>query len=48
VSKAAIEVVRPSAKKFSIRLASGANIPVSTPYHGVVKEFARTNQIPMR
>ncbi|MFW2404526.1 MAG: LytTR family DNA-binding domain-containing protein [Gammaproteobacteria bacterium] len=48
VSKAAIEVVRPSAKKFSLRLASGAIIPVSTPHHGVVKEFARTHQIPIR
>ncbi|MBT8442748.1 MAG: LytTR family transcriptional regulator [Gammaproteobacteria bacterium] len=48
VSKNAIEIIRPSAKKFSIRLASGAIVPVSTPYHGVVKEFARTNQIPMR
>ena len=48
VSKAAIELVRPSAKKFSLKLASGASIPVSTPYHGVVKEFARINQIPIR
>jgi len=48
VSKAAIDMVRPSAKKFSIRLSTGATIPVSTPYHGVVKEFARANQIPIR
>jgi hypothetical protein len=48
VSKAAIDTVRPSAKKFSLRLNSGASIPVSTPYHGIVKEFARTNQIPLR
>lgn len=48
VSKTAIDTVRPSAKKFSIRLSTGASVPVSTPYHGVVKEFARVNQIPTR
>jgi len=48
ISKAAIDTVRPSAKKFSIRLSTGASVPVSTPYHGVVKEFARANQIPIR
>lgn len=48
VSKAAIDTVRPSAKKFCIRLSTGTSVPVSTPYHGVVKEFARANRIPMR
>lgn len=48
VSKTAIDTVRPSAKKFSLRLTTGATIPVSTPHHGVVKEFARVNQIPIR
>jgi hypothetical protein len=48
ISKSAIDTVRPSAKKFSLRLNTGATIPVSTPYHAIVKEFARANQIPIR
>lgn len=48
ISKAAIDAVRPSAKKFTLRLTTGTTVPVSTPYHGVVKEFARVNQIPTR
>lgn len=48
VSKTAMGMVRPSAKKFSIRLTTGTCVPVSTPYHGVVKEFARAHHLPMR
>jgi hypothetical protein len=48
ISKTAIDMIRPSAKKFSIRLKTGTSIPVSTPYHGIVREFARANQIPVR
>ncbi|MGI9342881.1 MAG: LytTR family DNA-binding domain-containing protein [Gammaproteobacteria bacterium] len=48
VSKEAIDTVRPSAKKFSIKLTTGATIPVSTPYHGIVKEYSRAHQIPIR
>jgi hypothetical protein len=48
VSKYAIDCIRPSAKKFTLKLNTGVNVPVSTPYHGIVKEFARANQVPTR
>jgi len=48
IRKTAVDTIRPSAKKFTVRLKTGASIPVSTPYHGVVREFARANQIPTR
>lgn len=48
VSNGAIDCIRPSAKKFTLKLNTGVNIPVSTPYHVIVKEFARANQVPVR
>lgn len=48
VSNAAIDSIRPNAKKFMLKLSTGVNIPVSTPYHGIVKEFARTHRVPTR
>jgi len=36
-----VDTVRPRVKKFSVKLTNGADIPVSTPYHSVVKEKAR-------
>lgn len=48
VSDTAIDSIRPSAKKFKLKLSTGISIPVSTPYHGIVKEFARTHQVPTR
>jgi len=48
IKKTAVDTIRPSAKKFTVRLITGTSIPVSTPYHGVVREFARANQIPTR
>jgi len=48
VNKAAIEFIRRGAKKFSVRLGNGTDIPVSTPYHGLVKEMARASGLPIR
>jgi len=44
----AIESVHAKAKDFSLRISSGADIPVSTPYQGLIRELARTRRIPSR
>ena len=48
VSKRAVECIRPSAKKFTLKLSTGTSIPVSTPHHGVVKELRGRHQVPVR
>ncbi len=45
VNNTAIDSVRPRAKKFILTLTNGFEVPVSGPYHAVVKEFARVNGI---
>lgn len=45
VNKTAIDCVKPRAKKFLIKLVTGTEIPVSTPYHAMVKELARTSRL---
>lgn len=48
VNTGAIESMQAKAKDFQIRLSCGANIPVSTPYQGMIRELARTARIPLR
>jgi DNA-binding LytR/AlgR family response regulator len=48
VNRAAIEFIRPGAKKFSVRLRTGTDLPISAPYHGLVKEMARNSGLPVR
>ena len=43
VNRAAIDSIKPRAKKFQIKLVTGKEIPVSTPYHAMVKEMARSS-----
>jgi len=47
VSYQGIESVKPRAKKFTIRLKNEEDVPVSAPYHAVVKEAARAHNIPV-
>lgn len=44
----AIESISTRVKDFHIRIKTGVDIPVSTPYQGMVRELARTNQIATR
>jgi hypothetical protein len=48
INKSAIAAVHAKAKDFSIRLSNGEEVPVSTPYQGMIREFARTAHIPLR
>lgn len=48
VNKTAIAGIKPRAKKFLIKLVSGTEIPVSTPYHAMVKEMARASGLSAR
>lgn len=48
VNRKAIDCIKPRAKKFLIKLVTGAEIPVSTPYHAMVKELARANNLGAR
>ena len=48
VSNAAITVVNARAKGFTISLSNGEEIPVSGPYQGIVREFARISGIKLR
>jgi len=48
VNTDAIDSVKPRAKKFVIRLITGDEIPVSTPYHAVVRELARSRKLKVR
>jgi hypothetical protein len=48
VNTSAIESVCTRAKDFHIRIATGAEIPVSTPYQGMVRELARTTPLTVR
>jgi len=48
VNTSAIESVHPRAKEFYIRISTGTDIPVSTPYQGMVRELARSARIPLR
>jgi hypothetical protein len=36
------------AKDFHIRIINGTDIPVSTPYQGMIRELARSARIPLR
>ncbi len=48
ISRTAINSIRQSAKKFFVHLDNEIDVPVSTPYQGMLKEFARSAQIPIR
>jgi hypothetical protein len=48
VKRTAIELIKPGAKKFLIRLRTGTDIPVSAPYQGLVREMARAAGLPVR
>ena len=48
VNTSAIESVHAKAKDFQIRISSGADIPVSTPYQGMIRELARSARIALR
>jgi hypothetical protein len=42
INKNAIDCIKPRAKKFLVKLVTGTEIPVSTPYHAMVKDIARS------
>jgi hypothetical protein len=46
INRKAIASIRPRAKKFQVELVTGERVPVSTPYHAMVKAFARANSLP--
>jgi hypothetical protein len=48
VNTDAIESMQAKAKDFQIRISNGADIPVSTPYQGMIRELARSARIPLR
>lgn len=48
VNSGAIESVHAKAKDFTVRTRSGVDIPVSTPYQGMVRELARSNRLTVR
>ena len=48
VNTSAIKSMHAKAKDFQVRISSGVDIPVSTPYQGMVRELARTARIPLR
>lgn len=48
VNRKAIDCINPRAKKFVIKLITGAEIPVSTPYHAMIRELARADSLSMR
>jgi hypothetical protein len=48
VNTSAIESVQAKAKDFRIKLKTGAEIPVSGPYQGLVREHARTQRLSLR
>jgi hypothetical protein len=48
VNTSAIESVQAKAKDFRIKLKTGAEIPVSGPYQGLVREHARAQRISLR
>ena len=48
VNKKAIDCVKPRTKKFLIKLVTGTEIPVSIPYHAMVKDLARALGLSVR
>lgn len=48
VNTGAIELVNAKAKDFHVRISTGAKIPVSTPYQGMMRELARTARLVTR
>lgn len=48
INTAAIQSVHARVKDFSVRIQSGQDIPVSTPYQGMVRELAKNQHIPQR
>lgn len=48
VAKAAIASVHSGAKKFYLQLDNGTKVPVSTPYQGMLRQFARAENIPVK
>jgi hypothetical protein len=48
VNTGAIESMHAKAKDFQIRISNGTDIPVSTPYQGMIRELARSARIPLR
>ncbi|MDH3511930.1 MAG: LytTR family transcriptional regulator [Gammaproteobacteria bacterium] len=42
INKNAVDCIKPRAKKFLVKLVTGAEIPVSTPYHAMVRDIARS------
>ncbi len=48
IARNAIQSMQQSAKKFIVVLSNGAEVPVSTPYQGLLKELARISGIPIK
>jgi hypothetical protein len=48
IARAAIQSMRQSAKKFYVVLNNGEEVPVSTPYQGLLKEMAKFSGIPVK
>jgi DNA-binding LytR/AlgR family response regulator len=48
VNTGAIESMHAKAKDFQIRMSNSTDIPVSTPYQGMIRELARSARIPLR
>lgn len=46
VNRKAIARIKPRTKKFQVELVTGERVPVSTPYHAMVRAFARANSLP--
>jgi hypothetical protein len=48
IARSAIQSMRQSAKKFFVVLNNGEEVPVSTPYQGLLKEMAKFSGIPVK
>ena len=48
VNTNAIQSVHAKAKDFHVRIGDATDIPVSTPYQGMIRELARTARLPLR
>lgn len=48
VNTSSIDSVQARAKDFRIRLKNGADVPVSGPYQGMIRELARNQRLPMK
>jgi hypothetical protein len=48
VNRTAIQSVHARAKDFHVRIGAATDIPVSTPYQGMIRELARSARLPLR